>query len=508
MDMSASLPTRFDAALALRLDRANPMLVRRIRQELRSKAFIGAFLTMLLVAAIAAVICAWAADGGTPTAGRGMFATVASAWTALMCIQAAATQRAISNDRGAASWDLLELTGIAPLRIIVGVVQSNLVLGLLGALALAPFLVLAYLLRGIDLPTIGFALVVLPMLGAALGAVAALAGCVGSSRHVRTSLGGLTGLTMLGIWGGMTGLWFASEETVSRFMAQLLRGDEVAVIALLLIANAWLALLALCFAGGTALLTHRALDRSTGPRLAWFGIWANAALWLAALLAWQAYKHGWNDVSGHLDEVMTVASVIGVLWALIMGVFAVSEDIEITPRQARPVAGDGPVMRRARALLGPGAARGARTTLIMIAASLATCLPWMPDTPALFVAAYALGVLMLSDLLARGPLARWCGNAAARRVCTVAVLVVIGLVPAFSALFVPPSQQRWLLAMSPFIGPVDLFSHQGDPTDHARGWVVLAIGLVAAVWLARRAASRPAGLARLTATGDGDDSAR
>lgn len=497
--MSPGFAARFDAALGLRLDRANPMLVRRIRQELRSKAFIGAFLTMLLIAAIAAVICAWVADSSgsdAASAGRGMFATVASVWSALMCIQAAAAQRAISNDRGAAAWDLIELTGIPPQRIILGVVQSNLVLGLLGALALAPFLVLAYLLRGIDLPTIGFALVTLPMLGAALGAVAALAGCVGAARQTRQGMGGLTALGLLGAWGGLTGLWCNSEETVSLFMAELLRGDEIAVIALLAFANCWLALLALSFASGTALLTHRALDRSTGPRLVWFGIWANAALWLVAMLGWIAYRHGGDSVARHLKEVMQAASVAGVLWALVMGVFAVSEDLEITPRQARGVAGDGPIMRRARAVIGPGSARGARATLLMTAGSLALCLPWMPDTPALFVAAYGLSVLMLSDLLARRLLARWCGTPSARRVCTLAVLAVVGLVPALVAAFAPDSNKPWLLVLSPFAGPFDLFP--GAPTDSARGWLVLGIGLVACLWLAGRASTRPAGLARLT----------
>lgn len=497
-----TIAARLESALIARADRTNPMLIRRVRQELRSKAFIGAYLAMLMIAAIAAVVAAWASTGGSGTTGRGMFAAVASAWTALMCIQASATQRAISADRSAASWDLLELTGIAPVQVVSGVVLSNLVLGLLGAAGLAPFLVLAYLLRGVDLPTIAFALVVLPMIGAALGALAALGGCMGGTRHTRAGMGGLVGLVMLGVWGTLTGMWVASDETVSRFMAQLLRGDETAVIAAMAAVNAWLAVLALCFACASALLTHRALDRSTGPRLAWFGIWANAALWLAGLVAWAAWSRGWNAIAGSIDEVMAVASTTGVLWALLMGLFAVSEDAEITPRQARPVAGDGAVMRRARALLGPGAARGARATLVMAAASVATCLPWLPATPALFVAAYGLTVLMAGDILARRVLGSWCQTPAARRVCTVAVLAVVGLVPAFAAMFSDHEAQRWLLALSPFIGPVELFSHGSGPMDSLRGWVVLAVGAVSAAWMLHRSLQRPAGVARTTARDD------
>ncbi len=480
-------------------DRANPMLVRRVRQELSNRASLGAFLLMLLVAVIAAVVAATAGGSGS---GRGMFAAVASAWTALMCLQAHAATRAIANDRGAAAWDLIELTGLPPLALILGVVQSNLVLGLLGAAALAPFLVMSYLLRGLDLPSVLFALLSLPMAGALLGAVGAAIACVGSHRQARQGLGLLMALGLLGTWIALTTVWVSSEQGLSRWLAGVFSGDAGAIIVLLALLNGWAAALALALVLGATLLTHRALDRSSAPRLVWCLIWLNGALWLGGLLMWAMSSHGWSRLIRDLEEVLSIASIIGVLWGLLLGLFAITEDLDVTPRQLQAVRSGGARRRAAMHLLGPGAARGARCTLLLTGLSLALCVPWMPNTPALIIACYGLFVLALGDVLAHGPLARFCQGAVARRICTIAVLLVLGLLPALAALFVDGAKQRLLFAFSPFAGPVDLFSHSHSPSSSPGGWVALAMGALGLAWLVRRALRPGTGLARVTASAD------
>ncbi len=481
-----------------RADRTNAMLVRRVRQELRNRAFIGAYMLMLLIAVIAASI----ASAASSDAGRGLFAAVASAWTALMCIQALATSRAISGDRGAASWDLIELTGMEPMRLVTGVVQSNLVLGMLGAAGLAPFLVMSYLLRGLDLPTVVFALVALPMIGALLGALAAMAACVGSNRQARQGLGLLMALGLLTAWILLTILWGNSEQTLSRWLAEVMRGDGEAILVLLALLNGWLALMALAFVLAATMLTHRALDRSSAPRLVWLAIWGNGALWLVGVIAFVAATRGWSAVSSDIDEVLTVCSVIGVAWALILGLFAVTEDTDITPRQQQAVVGGGPIRRLAMTVLGPGAGRGTRCTLLLVGLSLLLCSPWLPDTPALILACHGLFVLAVGDLIARGPLGRFCQNPMSRRICTVATLIVLGFVPALLAMFLDGSQQRLLLALSPFAGPVDLFNHGDKPTETIGGWLVMGMGTASCAWLFIRSLRSGSGQARITAGED------
>lgn len=491
------ITARLHAWMLRTADRANPMLVRRVRQELRNKAFIGAYLLMLLIAVIAAAV----ASAASSTSGRGMFAAVASAWTALMCIQALATTRAITSDRGAASWDLIELTGMPPMRIIAGVVQSNLVLGLLGAAGLAPFLVMSYLLRGLDLPTVVFALISLPMAGALLGAVGAAVACMGSNRQAKQGLGLLVAIGLLAAWGLLTALWGSSEIGLSRWLGEVLRGDLEAVLAMIGLVNGWIAAMAVALVLGSAMLTHRALDRSSGPRILWSLIWLNGLAWLIGVLAHEGFSRGWANVR-NVEEILAVASVIGVCWALILGLFAVSEDTDITPRQQQAVRSGGPFRRLVMAVAGPGAGRGARCTLLLIAGSLLLCVPWMPDTPALIVACHGMAVLAVGDMLARGPLARFCTHPPPRRVCTVAVLVVMGFVPALGSLFVEGGGQRLMLAISPFTGPVELFSHSREPSDTLGGWLVMAIGLAGFGWLAVRALRSGTGHARVTAGED------
>jgi hypothetical protein len=480
--------------LLIKADRANPMLVRRVRQELRNKAFIGAYMLMLLIAVIAAAV----ASAASSTAGRGMFAAVASAWTALMCIQALATTRAITSDRGAASWDLIELTGMPPLRIVLGVVQSNLVLGLLGAAGLAPFLVMSYLLRGLDLPTVVFALVTLPMAGALLGAIGAAVACMGSNRQAKQGLGLLMAIGLLATWGMLTALWGSSEVSLSRWLADVLRGETEAILALVALVNGWAAAMAVALVLGSAMLTHRALDRSSGPRILWSAIWFNGLLWLIGTLCYAGLTRGWDNIH-NLDEIMAVASVVGVCWALILGLFAISEDTDITPRQLQATRSGGHLRRLAMSVFGPGAGRGARCTLMLIGASLLLCTPWMPNTPALIIACHGMIVLALGDMLARGPLARFCSHPPPRRVCIIAVLVVLGFLPALGSLFVDGDAQRVLLAISPFTGAVELFSRSHQPSESIGGWLVMGLGLAAFAWLALRAMRSGSGHARVTA---------
>ena len=487
-------------ALLLRYsDRANPMLVRRVRQELRNRASLGAFLLMLLVAVIAAAV---ASAAGGSSAGRGMFAATASAWTALMCLQANAATRAIASDRGAAAWDLIELTGMPPLRLILGVVQSNLILGLLGAAALAPFLVMSYLLRGLDLPSVLFAILTLPMAGALLGAIGAAVACIGSNRQSRQGLGLLMVLGLLGTWITLTGAWASSEHGLSRWLAEILSGDAEAIMALLALLNGWAAAMALALVLGAALLTHRALDRSSGPRLVWCLIWLNGVLWLGGLLLWAGTSHGWSRLTSNLEETMAVASSIGVAWALALGLFAVSEDLDITARQEQSATSGGRWRRAVMPFLGPGASRGARCTLLLLVLSLTLCAPWLPNTPALIIACYGCFVLALGDLIARGPLDRFCLGPVARRICTVAVLLVLGLLPALASLFLDGDAQRLLLAFSPFTGPVDLFSRSHTPSGSPGGWVAFAMGLIGLAWLLRRALRSGGSVARVTASED------
>ncbi len=485
------------AALVIRAERANPMLVRRVRQELRNRAFIGAYLLSLVVAGISAIIASKMSDGAS--AGQGLFVAIAIAWTALMCLQAMATHRAITGDRAAASWDLIELTGMPPMRMVIGVVQSNLILGLLGAAGLAPFLVMAYLLRGIDLPTIVFAIIALPMLGAVLGSLAACAACVGNNKNASKGMGLLVAVGLIGVFAGMWGIWATTQHGVSPWLAEVLRGRTEALLILGIVLNSWAALIAASLVFGGALLTHRALNRSSGPRLVWILIWINWLAWFIGIMWLESRKYPIWD-----EEVWTGLGTASVLWAIAFGLFAVTEDIDVTPRQLQACTGGGRWRRLAMQFLGPGSARGARATLAMLLVSLAMCVAWMPNNLALLIACYGCIVLMLGDIVSRGPLRTWCQTPPTRRVAVVTTAIVLGVLPSLISMFMTGDSKHFVLALSPFAGPFQFFSYNHSQTiaESVGGWAVLGLGGIAMLALIRRALHREAGIARITASPD------
>jgi hypothetical protein len=131
----------------------------------------------------------------------------------------------------------------------------------------------------------------------------------------------------------------------------------------------------------------------------------------------------------------------------------------------------------------------------------------MPNTPALIIACYGLFVLALGDALARGPFARFCQGPVERRICTIATLLVLGLLPALGSLFAEGETQRILLAFSPFTGPVELFSRSHTPSSSPGGWIALGMGLVGFAWLWHRALGRSVRLMHMTAN-ESDEHAR
>ena len=196
-------PTGKGTALLMNLvDRCNPMLVRVVRQELRNRAFISIFLILLAGGAIAAmVVAAITSERASGEVSRGLFAAIAFGWCfALWLAQPMGCFRAVSTERGDDTWDLLELTGLRPPKVISGLLMASLVQSLLYTSALAPFIVMAYLLRGIDLMAVIFALVIVPLGGVAASALAVFAACLGPNKASRAVLGGLLGLSLIGCW--------------------------------------------------------------------------------------------------------------------------------------------------------------------------------------------------------------------------------------------------------------------------------------------------------------------
>jgi hypothetical protein len=452
-----SLLARVDQWSLRLADRLDPMLVRCVRQDLRSKVFVGVFSLLLLISTVAALIFATQAGAASAKAetpyGKYLFIALGWCWSfALIVVQSSATNRLVAQERQDDTWDLLELTGLSPQRMVRGLLLASLTQSALYTAAMTPFLAMAYLLRGLDLLTIVAALVIVPMLGVLAAAVALLFAAAAPSKKARMAGGGLIGLLMFVGW-AVTASWQfnAFDRGFGTVVHGVVSGEKDALIGAGIYLTAWASLLWLCLVFSATLLTHRAADRSSRPRAAVAIVWGLAIVWMVGILLWAGQSRSQRE------ELLAAMGFVGVLLTLVAGFFTFSEDYALTPRQAQTIAGAHGWRRRAMLLLGPGAARGRWYTLALAASALAMLVPAYvlssrEPRPAL-LGWIALGqgllVLLVIDACARHLFGRWCSGPLPRRVAMLAVLAVWVILPPLAAMVVGEDNAaypflRWL----------------------------------------------------------------
>ena len=463
------VPGRFATWLS---DRANPILVRAVRQELRNKTFVGIFVVLLTVAAISAVVTAGIAgsEAHNPQAGRGLFGVLAWAWSFVVVVQTIGTFRAVVLERNEDTWDLVDLTGMGPRRILRGLLMANLVQAQLYAAALAPFLAMAYLLRGLDLFSIAFALITIPLAGVAGSTCAVMMASLGTNKATRGFLGGVLGLGMLGLWLTTFPFWF-TPWGLEGLIDEIRRGGRDAWLFLGLTFNCWLAFVItmLVFAG--ALMAHRAADRSGGPRLLWLVLWLNALGWFITLGWWDGHS---GATTSHIGEALAAFTIFGVLWAAALGVFSVTEEFELSPRQARAITQATGWRRFTTLLLGPGAARGRLVFLMLTAASLVVgwCGAQLSDhdwpqqtvNAGLVLACHGCFLIALGDWLCRRWFKTWIDTPVLRRGFILVLAACWCLVPVLAALVVNAQRldQSFLAAVSPVMAVAAVYDSSSN----------------------------------------------
>jgi hypothetical protein len=197
--------------------------------------------------------------------------------------------------------------------------------------------------------------------------------------------------------------------------------------------NVWLGGVALLLVLSAALLSFRAANRSTGPRLMWWILWFNAWCWTLVTFA-----------SSHFDfddwlELQMIFAVVGVAAAGVLGLFSTTEDIALSPRQARSISdARGWWRRSAMLLLGPGAARGQLSWLAMGTVSLLIGLAgWLTlDTGSVVYLAHKVLIsawigfawlaiiFLVAELLYRGWVVTWFPTPGFRRAFTLLLLAL------------------------------------------------------------------------------------
>ncbi|MGZ3461727.1 MAG: ABC transporter permease, partial [Archangium sp.] len=451
-------------------DRLNPLVVKEVRQGIRSRVFWMSFGLMLLACFILSMVAyASSRDGGASTQGQGFFfAFFVCLGLVHFFIIPYSAYRSLAREREDETWVLLILTGLGPRRILRGKVASFLVQAGLYASAVGPFLLFSYYLNGIDLPTI---LLILG-LGASwlvfLTVVAVGAATLADGRMGRA----LVHLVLLGVLGAalLYGLVsaFALSEQGYRFLA---RERELLTFACgflwAMLTYGWL-----LFETAAARLALPTENYSRGPRLAFALQTLLSGLVLAVL---------WG-VQTPTTEMALVASTLGCLHLALTGIF-VATDLDGQARALR--AGTRPW-----SLLRPGAVRGFRLAVLLMLfwTALCTALFFVSQRSStseahllgvLAAPAYALLFLSLPLLVGRLPRSERLASPALVRVLFFVLVGLAGaLLPLLAVFFDQKVDDPLFNLLNPFVG----MAHFGD-YDYSGSGPKMSLGLLACVWV-------------------------
>ncbi|MHC5068168.1 MAG: hypothetical protein ACYTF0_06230, partial [Planctomycetota bacterium] len=410
------------------INHGNPILIRQVRQELRNRAFFGQFSLLLLIAVLVSLSqAALGARAGDEAHGHLLFSwLMAALGFILFATQPINAYRAMVFERDDDTWDLLELTGLPPRTLLRGILLANLTQSLLYTAAIAPFIVWAYMLRGIDLITIVTTIFISLAVSVLLAAGGITWACLGATKGARGRLAILWYLVAIGMWMWGSGLFIALA--IEGGFIEAFRNDPAeAWTVTALIVNGWLDLLALLLVFSGALLTFRAGNRVSGPRLVWLLVLLNIILWLVI--------GPWIDRGRPEEEAFYVAAGLGMLWSAILALVAITEDRKLTTRQAAWITQAHGWRKACAWFLGPGSGRGRCAVLVGIGLSL---LPFIAacildyDKDGVWFTIGSLGYLFMLigiyDLIMTTPLGRLFKTPALRRMLLVGIPVLLIIV--------------------------------------------------------------------------------
>lgn len=179
-------------------DRINPILVKEVRQAVRSRYFWGTYALALVIACLAGAFLLTVVDDPDEL-GQIFFGVV------YFCLAASVMGLVPFQSFLAAggNWDtertqILMLTALRPRQVVLGRLLASMTQIGLMFLALLPFLGLAFLLPGVDLAAFGISVVTVLLFGTFLSCVTIAASWLSANRLVRVLL-----MTVIG--GGL--LW-------------------------------------------------------------------------------------------------------------------------------------------------------------------------------------------------------------------------------------------------------------------------------------------------------------
>ncbi|WP_205525664.1 ABC transporter permease [Pyxidicoccus trucidator] len=462
-------------------DRLNPLVVKEVRQGLRTRVFWVCFGLMLLACLVLSLIAyVETREAAFARHGQGFF------YSFFFCLGVVHffvipynAYRSLAREREDETWVLLVLTGLGPRRILRGKVTSYLVQAALYASAVGPFLLFSYFLNGIALPTI----LIILVLGAAwlvfLTVVGVCAATLADGRLGRAFIH----FALLAVLGTALVQGLVAAFVVSDDGDRLLRNDDFLYVAgvslLLMLSDGWL-----LFEAAAARLALPTEDYTRGVR---------RALVVQFLVAALCGVGGWW-VEGREHVIPEVFGIMGALHLVAVGLFVVT-DVDGQARRLR-------ASTRPWSLLRPGALRGFRLVVLLLVAWGLLCVgleflsldvPLRRESMRMATAAApAYGILFLSVAVLLGRMGRSdrLSSPVALRLLFVASVGLASALPPLAAVLLNLDAGDELLnLLNPVVGLVNFGSHDYASEGPKLTWALLGF-LVGVAGLSAFAADR------------------
>lgn len=249
------------SALLLRVaERLNPMLVKEVRQALNGRLFRVGYLLALTAAFCIAMVMLM--SGGRPNGAALALAMFGCMGVSIFAFVPLSAFMSMGGEWDENTYDLLVLSNLTPRRIVWGKLGAAFVQTLVSFSAFLPFFVFAFLLRGVNLPSLllllGGALVVSP--AAALVAIGLSS--LTTNRFLRIVLLVVLVAGLFMLVGGSIGL--GSEFLAIGFssMSLLQQCAIIGVLASVALVIGWISAETAC-----TRLAHPEENRSTGLRI-------------------------------------------------------------------------------------------------------------------------------------------------------------------------------------------------------------------------------------------------
>jgi hypothetical protein len=345
-------------AVVMRLERLgdwfNPIVVKEVRQALKSRQFVITFL-LLLLAAWAGSIFGVSFLGGSIDYGSPAVTFYAGFLFALcaatLVIVPFSTFRSIVEERTETTLELLQITALSPVQIVRGKTLSAMVQVMVYYCAIAPFIAFTALLPGFDVVHVTFSMVML-LIAAFCFSVVALA--IGTQAR-NTTFQTLSSLFVI----AMAVAGMAAFFSFMTAAGEGVRFDEPDLWwALALVVFIGLSTAYVCEQAAIAQLTFDSDNRSTGIRLAVVAQWL--LCWIG-LLAFLIVRQRGPMTSDALVPILTVTAT----YITVAGLLFASTPDSLSRRVSRGL----PRSRALRVLWAPflpGGARGLLYSLVSL----------------------------------------------------------------------------------------------------------------------------------------------